>query len=109
MHFAKMFRSLTLACWSVALLDMTEINSYGAERTPATNTWPSDPAAGWSEVAAARGRGTTIYATLLGSPSRDVRNAGARHALGIFQRGNNIMDQLLHINHLAFSNAKRGR
>ena len=31
-------------------------------------------AAGWSEVAAARGRGTTIYATLLGSPSRSRRN-----------------------------------
>jgi D-alanyl-D-alanine carboxypeptidase (penicillin-binding protein 5/6) len=31
--------------------------------------------AGWSEVAAARGRGVTIYATLLGEPSRSVRNA----------------------------------
>ena len=31
--------------------------------------------AGWCQVAAARGRGATIYATLLGSPSRDVRNA----------------------------------
>jgi serine-type D-Ala-D-Ala carboxypeptidase (penicillin-binding protein 5/6) len=31
--------------------------------------------AGWSEVAAARGRATTIYATLLGSPSRSQRNA----------------------------------
>lgn len=31
-------------------------------------------AAGWSEVAAARGRGTTVYATLLGSPSRAQRN-----------------------------------
>jgi D-alanyl-D-alanine carboxypeptidase (penicillin-binding protein 5/6) len=30
--------------------------------------------AGWSEVAAARGRGVTIYATLLGSPSRSQRN-----------------------------------
>jgi serine-type D-Ala-D-Ala carboxypeptidase (penicillin-binding protein 5/6) len=30
--------------------------------------------AGWSEVAAARGRGTTIYVTLLGSPSRAERN-----------------------------------
>jgi D-alanyl-D-alanine carboxypeptidase (penicillin-binding protein 5/6) len=30
--------------------------------------------AGWSEVAAARGRGVTIYATLLGSPSRSERN-----------------------------------
>jgi D-alanyl-D-alanine carboxypeptidase (penicillin-binding protein 5/6) len=30
--------------------------------------------AGWSEVAAARGRGTTIYATILGSPSRAQRN-----------------------------------
>jgi D-alanyl-D-alanine carboxypeptidase (penicillin-binding protein 5/6) len=32
-------------------------------------------AAGWSEVAAARGRGTTIYVTLLGSPSRAERNS----------------------------------
>jgi D-alanyl-D-alanine carboxypeptidase (penicillin-binding protein 5/6) len=32
-------------------------------------------AAGWSEVAAARSRGVTVYATLLGSPARDVRNA----------------------------------
>jgi len=31
--------------------------------------------AGWSEVAAAQGRGVTIYATLLGEPSRSVRNA----------------------------------
>ena len=32
-------------------------------------------AAGWSEVAAARGPGLTIYATLLGSPDRSRRNA----------------------------------
>jgi len=31
-------------------------------------------AAGWSEVAAAQGRGVTIYATLLGEPNRGVRN-----------------------------------
>ncbi len=31
--------------------------------------------AGWSQVAAAQGRGVTIYATLLGEPSRSVRNA----------------------------------
>jgi serine-type D-Ala-D-Ala carboxypeptidase (penicillin-binding protein 5/6) len=31
--------------------------------------------AGWSEAAAAQGRGVTIYATLLGEPSRSVRNA----------------------------------
>ena len=30
--------------------------------------------AGWCQVAAARGRGATIYATLLGSPDRDLRN-----------------------------------
>lgn len=30
--------------------------------------------AGWCQVAAARGPGATIYATLLGSPSRSVRN-----------------------------------
>src|ERR671935_250367 len=33
-------------------------------------------AAGWSEIAAARRRGVSIYATLLGSPDRDTRNAG---------------------------------
>jgi len=32
-------------------------------------------AAGWSQVAAARGPGVTIYATLLGSPTRARRNA----------------------------------
>jgi serine-type D-Ala-D-Ala carboxypeptidase (penicillin-binding protein 5/6) len=32
-------------------------------------------AAGWSEVAAARRGGVTIYATLLGSPDRSTRNA----------------------------------
>lgn len=32
-------------------------------------------AAGWSEVAAAREHGVTIYATLLGEPNRSVRNA----------------------------------
>jgi D-alanyl-D-alanine carboxypeptidase (penicillin-binding protein 5/6) len=31
--------------------------------------------AGWCQVAAARGEGTTVYATLLGSPSRAQRNA----------------------------------
>ena len=30
--------------------------------------------AGWCQVAAARGRGVTVYATLLGSPSRGERN-----------------------------------
>jgi serine-type D-Ala-D-Ala carboxypeptidase (penicillin-binding protein 5/6) len=32
-------------------------------------------AAGWSQVAAARGSGVTVYATVLGGPSRGVRNA----------------------------------
>jgi D-alanyl-D-alanine carboxypeptidase (penicillin-binding protein 5/6) len=31
--------------------------------------------AGWSQVAAARGSGGTVYATILGSPSREQRNA----------------------------------
>jgi D-alanyl-D-alanine carboxypeptidase (penicillin-binding protein 5/6) len=31
-------------------------------------------AAGWCQVAAARGRGVTVYATLLGSPTRSERN-----------------------------------
>ena len=37
--------------------------------------------AGWSEVAAAQGRGTTIYATILGGPSRERRNADLRRLL----------------------------
>jgi D-alanyl-D-alanine carboxypeptidase (penicillin-binding protein 5/6) len=37
--------------------------------------------AGWCQVAAAHGRGVTIYATLLGSPSRDVRNEDLRSLL----------------------------
>jgi len=32
-------------------------------------------AAGWSEVAAVRGLGVTVYATILGSPDRSTRNA----------------------------------
>jgi D-alanyl-D-alanine carboxypeptidase (penicillin-binding protein 5/6) len=31
-------------------------------------------AAGWSEVAAVRGPGVTVYATVLGSPGRSIRN-----------------------------------
>src|SRR5205807_10599065 len=31
-------------------------------------------AAGWSEVAAARGTGVTVYATVVGSPGRSDRN-----------------------------------
>jgi D-alanyl-D-alanine carboxypeptidase (penicillin-binding protein 5/6) len=38
--------------------------------------------AGWSEVAAARGNGVAIYATVLGSPSRSVRNADLEELLG---------------------------
>jgi D-alanyl-D-alanine carboxypeptidase len=38
-------------------------------------------AAGWSEIAAARGNGVTIYATILGSPSRSVRNADLEELL----------------------------
>ena len=37
--------------------------------------------AGWNEVAAARGNGVTIYATILGSPSRSVRNADLEELL----------------------------
>lgn len=33
-------------------------------------------AAGWCQVAAIRGRGVTVYATLLGSPTRSIRNTG---------------------------------
>ena len=38
-------------------------------------------AAGWSQVAAASARGVTIYATVLGSPSRWRRNADLRRLL----------------------------
>ena len=37
--------------------------------------------AGWCQVAAARGRGVTVYATLLGSPSRADRNDDLRSLL----------------------------
>ena len=37
-------------------------------------------AAGWSEVGAVRGPGVTVYATILGSPSRRVRNDGLADA-----------------------------
>jgi D-alanyl-D-alanine carboxypeptidase (penicillin-binding protein 5/6) len=37
--------------------------------------------AGWSQVAAARGNGVTIYATILGSPSRSIRNADLEELL----------------------------
>jgi D-alanyl-D-alanine carboxypeptidase (penicillin-binding protein 5/6) len=38
--------------------------------------------AGWSEVAAARRRGVTIYATVIGSPDRNTRNAAVATLLG---------------------------
>ena len=38
--------------------------------------------AGWNQVAAARGNGVTIYATILGSPSRGTRNADLEELLG---------------------------
>jgi D-alanyl-D-alanine carboxypeptidase (penicillin-binding protein 5/6) len=37
--------------------------------------------AGWCEVAAVRRPGYTIYAVILGSPTRDIRNAGLRRLL----------------------------
>jgi serine-type D-Ala-D-Ala carboxypeptidase (penicillin-binding protein 5/6) len=37
--------------------------------------------AGWCQVAAARGRGTTVYATILGSPTRSERNSDLRSLL----------------------------
>jgi serine-type D-Ala-D-Ala carboxypeptidase (penicillin-binding protein 5/6) len=38
-------------------------------------------AAGWCQVAAARGRGVTVYATLLGSPTRSLRNVDLQSLL----------------------------
>ncbi len=38
-------------------------------------------AAGWSEVAAARRSGLVVYATLLGAPTREKRNAGVAQLL----------------------------
>jgi D-alanyl-D-alanine carboxypeptidase (penicillin-binding protein 5/6) len=38
--------------------------------------------AGWSEVAAARRRGVTIYATVIGSPDRTTRNTAVATLLG---------------------------
>lgn len=49
-------------------------------RTIGVKTGHTDDA-GWSEVAAVRGRGTTIYATILGSPSREQRNADLQRLL----------------------------
>jgi serine-type D-Ala-D-Ala carboxypeptidase (penicillin-binding protein 5/6) len=40
-------------------------------------------AAGWCQVAAARGPGFTIYATILGSPSRSARNADLAELLSL--------------------------
>ncbi len=37
--------------------------------------------AGWCQVAAARGRGVTVYATLLGSPNRSERNSDLQSLL----------------------------
>jgi D-alanyl-D-alanine carboxypeptidase (penicillin-binding protein 5/6) len=37
--------------------------------------------AGWCQVAAARGTGVTVYATLLGGPTRSVRNADLQSLL----------------------------
>jgi D-alanyl-D-alanine carboxypeptidase (penicillin-binding protein 5/6) len=37
--------------------------------------------AGWNEVAAARGNGVTVYATILGSPTRSVRNGDLEELL----------------------------
>ena len=37
--------------------------------------------AGWSQAAAARKRGVTVYGTVLGSPSRDARNDSLRELL----------------------------
>jgi D-alanyl-D-alanine carboxypeptidase (penicillin-binding protein 5/6) len=38
-------------------------------------------AAGWCQVAAVRARGVTLYATLLGAPTRSVRNTGLESLL----------------------------
>lgn len=38
--------------------------------------------AGWNQVAAVRGNGVTIYATILGSPARATRNADLEELLG---------------------------
>ncbi len=48
-------------------------------------------AAGWNQVSAIRGDGTTIYATILGSPSRAARNADLEtllsYGLAQYRRG----------------------
>jgi D-alanyl-D-alanine carboxypeptidase (penicillin-binding protein 5/6) len=56
----------TLATWNDLLGRVPGV--FGV-KTGHTNT------AGWSQVAAIRRGGTTIYATLLGSPDRSTRNA----------------------------------
>ena len=63
----------------------------GARCTPGTTCSATFPgvigvktghtaSAGWSEVAAARGRGVTIYATILGGPTRDAAERRPRGA-----------------------------
>ena len=42
--------------------------------------------AGWCQVAAARGRGVTIYATLLGTPTRSERNVDLESLLALGAR-----------------------
>ena len=56
----------TLHTWNDLLYSYPGI--YGVKTGHTSN-------AGWSEVAAARRRGVSIYAVLLGSPDRDTRNA----------------------------------
>ena len=66
MRAATISRGRTLHTWNDLLSSYPGIFGVKTGHTSA---------AGWSEVAAARRRGVTIYATLLGSPDRSTRNA----------------------------------
>jgi serine-type D-Ala-D-Ala carboxypeptidase (penicillin-binding protein 5/6) len=62
---AEISRGRTLSTWNDLLGSYPGV--FGVKTGHTT-------AAGWSEVAAARSHGVTVYATILGSPARDTRN-----------------------------------
>lgn len=74
-------------------LDRSSVTLPGGRELPTTDdllaSWPPllggktghTADAGWSEAAAARSRGVTVYGTVLGSRSRDARNDALRELL----------------------------
>ena len=74
-------------------LDHTSVELPGGREIPTTDdllsSWPPlvggktghTADAGWSQAAAARGRGVTVYGTVLGGASRSARNAALQQLL----------------------------